>query len=38
MICGGNLLDTVCTQPEKELSYKPGERDLVILQHKYFIG
>ena len=33
----GNLLDTVCAQLEKELSYRPGERDLVILQHKFVI-
>ncbi|KAL8723619.1 MAG: hypothetical protein Q9181_007247 [Wetmoreana brouardii] len=32
-----NLLDTLCAQLEKELSYQPGERDLVILQHKFVI-
>ncbi|KAL8760652.1 MAG: hypothetical protein Q9184_003167, partial [Pyrenodesmia sp. 2 TL-2023] len=34
---GGNLLDTLCAQLEKELSYKPGERDLVMLQHKFVV-
>lgn len=34
---GGNLLDTLCAQLEKELSYRPGERDLVILQHKFVV-
>ena len=33
-IPGGNLLDTLCGQLEKLLSFKPGERDLVMLQHK----
>ena len=36
-IRGGNLLDTLCAQLEKELSYQPGERDLVMLQHKFVI-
>lgn len=31
----GNLLDTLCAQLEKLLSYRPGERDLVMLQHKF---
>lgn len=34
---GGNLLDTLCAQLEKELSYRPGERDLVMLQHKFVV-
>ena len=34
---GGNLLDTLCAQLEKELSYQPGERDLVMLQHKFVV-
>ena len=34
---GGNLLDTLCAQLEKKLSYRPGERDLVMLQHKFVI-
>lgn len=34
---GGTLLDTLCAQLENELSYKPGERDLVILQHKFVV-
>lgn len=36
-IRGDNLLHTLCVQLEKKLSYQPGERDLVILQHK-FVG
>ena len=36
-IRGGNLLDTLCAQLEKELSYRPGERDLVMLQHKFVV-
>ena len=34
---GGNLLDTLCAQLEKKLSYKLGERDLVMLQHKFVV-
>ena len=34
---GDNLLDTLCAQLEKELSYRPGERDLVMLQHKFVV-
>jgi len=34
MIRGASLLGTVGTQLEKEPSYKPGERDLVMLQHR----
>jgi saccharopine dehydrogenase-like NADP-dependent oxidoreductase len=33
----GNLLDTLCAQLEKLLSYKSGERDLVMLQHKFIV-
>ncbi|WEW61262.1 hypothetical protein PRK78_006752 [Emydomyces testavorans] len=36
-ITGGNLLDTLCTQLEKLMSFQPGERDLVMLQHKFVI-
>lgn len=36
-IRGENLLDTLCAQPDTELSYRPGERDLVILQHKFIV-
>ena len=36
-ISGENLLDTVCAQLEKKLSYRPGERDLVMLQHKFVV-
>lgn len=34
---GGNLLDTLAGQLEKLMSYQPGERDLVMLQHKFVI-
>ncbi|KAI9717763.1 MAG: hypothetical protein M1812_004492 [Candelaria pacifica] len=36
-IAGGNLLDTLCAQLEKLMSFKPGERDLVMLQHKFVV-
>jgi hypothetical protein len=36
-IAGGNLLDTLCTQLEKLMSFQPGERDLVMLQHKFVV-
>ncbi|TDL18496.1 saccharopine dehydrogenase [Rickenella mellea] len=34
---GKNLLDTLCAQLEKRMAYAPGERDLVMLQHKFFV-
>lgn len=33
----GNPLDTLCAQLEKLMTYKPGERDLIVLQHKFYI-
>ena len=36
-IYGGNLLDTLCGQLKKLLSFQPGERDLVMLQHKFVV-
>lgn len=36
-IRGDNLLDTLCAKLEEKLSYRPGERDLVMLQHKFVI-
>ncbi|KAH8091818.1 saccharopine dehydrogenase [Cristinia sonorae] len=33
----GNLLDTLCARLEKLMEYGPGERDLVMLQHKFFV-
>ncbi|KAM0331619.1 hypothetical protein ACHAQA_003298 [Verticillium albo-atrum] len=33
----GNLLDTLSAQLEKLCSFQPGERDLVILQHKFVV-
>ena len=32
-----NLLDTLCGQLEKLLSFQPGERDLLMLQHKFVV-
>ena len=37
IIRGGNLLDTLCGRLENLLSFKPGERDLVMLQHKFVV-
>ncbi|KAH7100354.1 saccharopine dehydrogenase [Auriculariales sp. MPI-PUGE-AT-0066] len=34
---GGNLLDTLCATLEARMAYGPGERDLVMLQHKFII-
>ncbi|MCJ1321926.1 hypothetical protein MMC15_007271 [Xylographa vitiligo] len=36
-IRGENLLDTLCGQLEKLLSFKRGERDLVMLPHKFVV-
>lgn len=33
----GNLLDTLSAQLEKLCSFQPGERDLVMLQHKFVV-
>ncbi|EAU83678.1 spermidine synthase [Coprinopsis cinerea okayama7 len=33
----GNLLDTLCAQLEKLMKYEENERDLVMLQHKFFV-
>lgn len=33
----GNLLDTLSAQLEKLCSFKSGERDLVMLQHKFVV-
>ncbi|KAJ3486039.1 hypothetical protein NLI96_g4532 [Meripilus lineatus] len=32
-----NLLDTLCAQLETLMKYEQGERDLVMLQHKFFV-
>ncbi|KAF6754709.1 saccharopine dehydrogenase [Ephemerocybe angulata] len=34
---GANLLDTLCAQLETLMKYEDGERDLVMLQHKFFV-
>lgn len=36
-VIGKNLLDTLCAQLEKLMSFGPGERDLVMLQHKFVV-
>ena len=33
----GNLLDTLCAQLESLMKYDQGERDLVMLQHKFVV-
>lgn len=34
---GGNLLDTLCARLEGLMKYEQGERDLVMLQHKFVV-
>lgn len=33
----GNLLDTLCARLETLMKYEQGERDLVMLQHKFHV-
>jgi saccharopine dehydrogenase (NADP+, L-glutamate forming) len=33
----GTLLDTLCATLEEKMQYEEGERDMVILQHKFEI-
>lgn len=33
----GNLLDTLCATLEEKMQYEEGERDMVMLQHKFEI-
>lgn len=33
----GNLLDTLCATLEGKMAYQPGERDMVLLQHRFEI-
>jgi len=33
----GTPLDTLCASLEQKMQYAPGERDFVMLQHKFFI-
>jgi hypothetical protein len=33
----GNVFDTLCHQLAQLLTFKPGERDLVMLQHKFVV-
>lgn len=36
-LVASNVFDTLCHQLARLLSFKPGERDLVILQHKFVV-
>ncbi|KAF2828259.1 Saccharopine dehydrogenase [Ophiobolus disseminans] len=36
-VVSGNLLDTLCTRLEKLMSFRSGQRDLVMLQHKFVV-
>jgi hypothetical protein len=36
-IRAGNLLDTLCGRLEGLMKYEEGERDLVMLQHKFVV-
>lgn len=36
-VTGGTLLDTLCAQLQRLASFAPGERDLVMLQHKFVV-
>jgi hypothetical protein len=36
-IVEGNLLDTLCARLKTLMSFGPGERDLVMLQHKFVV-
>ena len=31
----GNLLDTLCAHMEERMKYEEGERDFIMLQHKF---
>jgi saccharopine dehydrogenase (NADP+, L-glutamate forming) len=31
----GSLLDTLCATLEEKMMYGPGERDMVMLQHRF---
>lgn len=33
----GNLLDTLCATLEKKMQYEKGQKDMVMLQHKFEI-
>ncbi|KAJ6618235.1 saccharopine dehydrogenase [Mycena sp. CBHHK59/15] len=37
VVRGGNLLDTLCGRLEGLMKYEEGERDLVMLQHKFLV-
>ncbi|KAF7373561.1 Saccharopine dehydrogenase [Mycena sanguinolenta] len=37
VVRGGTLLDTLCARLEVLMKYRPGERDLVLLQQKFVV-
>jgi spermidine synthase / saccharopine dehydrogenase (NADP+, L-glutamate-forming) len=37
IVRGNNLLDTLCARLEQLMKYEEGERDLVMLQHKFIV-
>jgi spermidine synthase len=37
VVRSGNLLDTLCGRLEGLMKYEEGERDLVMLQHKFIV-
>lgn len=37
VVRSGNLLDTLCARLEALMKYEDGERDMVMLQHKFFV-
>src|ERR1700761_1630503 len=38
VVRNGNLLDTLCARLEGLMKYEEGERDLVMLQHKFTVA
>lgn len=36
-VSGGTVLDTLCARLEKLMMFQPGERDLVMLQHRFVV-
>ena len=36
-VTGAAFLDTLCAQLERLMSFLPGERGLVVLQHKFVV-
>ena len=36
-VVAGTLIDTLCARVYKLMAYQPGERDLILLQHKFLV-